>query len=128
MPNILRARIFGNKKIWRSSHQSCSVKKVLLEMLQNSQENTCARVSFFNKVAGLRHVTLSKKRLWHRCSPVNFAKFLTTPYFLTEHLQWLLLEDWTVLKECFAIDYSLSVCQIYRLQVFFVEFTWSNFL
>ena len=31
-----------------------SVKKVFLEILQNSQENTCVRVSFFNKVAGLQ--------------------------------------------------------------------------
>ena len=30
---------------------------------------------FFNKVAGLP-ATLLKKRLWHRCFPVNFAKFL----------------------------------------------------
>ena len=29
--------------------QRCSVKKVFLEILQNSQENTCARVSFFKK-------------------------------------------------------------------------------
>ena len=29
--------------------------------------------------------TLLKKRLWHRCFPVNFMKFLRTP-FLTEHL------------------------------------------
>ena len=36
--------------------------------------------------------TLLKKRLWHRCLPVNFAKFLRTP-FLTEHLRWLLLFD-----------------------------------
>ena len=28
-------------------------KKVFLEILYNSQGNTCARVSFFNKVAGL---------------------------------------------------------------------------
>ena len=35
---------------------------------------------FFNKVAGLRPATLSKKRLWHRCFPVNFAKFLRTPF------------------------------------------------
>ena len=28
----------------------CSVKKVLLEILQNSQENTCARVSFLIKL------------------------------------------------------------------------------
>ena len=31
---------------------------------------------FFNKVAGLRPVTLLKERVWHRCFPVNFAKFL----------------------------------------------------
>ena len=32
-----------------------------------------------------------KKRLWHRCFPVNFVKFLRTP-FLTEHLRSLLLK------------------------------------
>ena len=34
--------------------------------------------------------TLLKKRLWHRCSLVNFAKFQRT-LFITEHLWWLLL-------------------------------------
>ena len=29
----------------------------------------------------LRPATLSKKRLKHRCFPVNFAKFLRTPFF-----------------------------------------------
>ena len=47
----------------------------------------------FNKVAGLRPATLLKKRLWHRCFPVNFVKFLRTP-FLTEHLWLLLLHSW----------------------------------
>ena len=28
----------------------------------------------------LRSATLFKKRLWHRCFPVNFAKFLRTPF------------------------------------------------
>ena len=36
-------------------------------------------------------VTLFKKRLWHRCFPVFFAKFLRTS-FLTEHFGWLLLK------------------------------------
>ena len=31
-----------------------------------------------------------KKRLWHRCFPVNFVKFLRTSFF-TEHLRWLIL-------------------------------------
>ena len=59
--------------------QRCSVKKVFLEISQNSLENTCARVSFL------------KKRLSHRCFPVNFLKFLKTPFFI-EHLWWLLLK------------------------------------
>ena len=33
----------------RSSHRRCSVRKMFLEMSQNSQENTCARVSFLIK-------------------------------------------------------------------------------
>ena len=47
-------------------------KKVLLEISQNSQENTCARDSFLLK---LQPETLLKKNLWHKCFPVNFAKF-----------------------------------------------------
>ena len=35
---------------------------------------------FFNKVTGLRSATSSKKRLWHRCFSVNFAKFLRAPF------------------------------------------------
>ena len=31
-----------------------------------------------------------EKRLWHRCFPVNFTKFLRTS-IVTEHLWWLLL-------------------------------------
>ena len=51
--------------------------KIFLEISQNSQESTCATV-FFNKVAGLRPATLLKNTLWHRCFPVNFAKFPRT--------------------------------------------------
>ena len=60
---------------------------MFLEILQNSQENLCAGVSFLIK---LQAWGLLKDRLWHRCFPVNFAKFLRTS-FLTEHLWWLLL-------------------------------------
>ena len=56
-----------------SSHQRRSEKKMFLEISQNSQENTCARVSFLIKLQALQ-------RLWHRCFPVNFAKFLRTPF------------------------------------------------
>ena len=35
---------------------------------------------FFNEIAGLRPAILLKERLWHKCFPVNFAKFLRTPF------------------------------------------------
>ena len=72
--------------------QSCSVKKVFLEISQNSQENACSRVSFLIKLqaSGLSPTTLLKKRLWHSCFPVNFLKFLRTPFFM-DRLWWLLL-------------------------------------
>ena len=34
---------------------------------------------------------LLKKRLWYKCFPVNFAKFLRTLFF-TGHLWWVLLK------------------------------------
>ena len=63
--------------------------KVFLEILQNSQEKTCAKV-FFNKVAGLRLVTLLKKTL----AQVLFCEFceISKNTFFTEHLRWLLLD------------------------------------
>ena len=36
-------------------------------------------------ITTLRPANLLKKRLWHRCFPVSFVKFLRTP-FLTEHI------------------------------------------
>ena len=35
--------------------------------------------SLFNKAAGLKVCNFIKKRLQHRCVPVNIAKFLGTP-------------------------------------------------
>ena len=43
--------VFFNKT-YRFSHQGCSVKKVFLEMSQNSQENTCTRDPFLIKLYG----------------------------------------------------------------------------
>ena len=57
--------------------------EVLLKISQNSQESTYAKVSFF-RVAVLRPAALLKNRLWHRCFPVNFAKFLGTHFSIEQ--------------------------------------------
>ena len=49
--------------ILRSSHQRCSVKKVLLEISQKSQENDCVKSLFFNKAAGEEKLIQSCKNL-----------------------------------------------------------------
>ena len=45
----LIAALYMKNELSEAVVQRCSVKKVFLEISQNSQENTCARV-FFNKV------------------------------------------------------------------------------
>ena len=47
----------------------------------------------FNKVAGSEGAPtiLFKKNFWHMCSPVNFAKFSKTTYFLRNNSMCLLL-------------------------------------
>ena len=54
-------------------------KKGTLKSFTKFTEKHQCRSLFLNKVAGLS-LTLLKKRLWHRCFPVNFAKFLRTPF------------------------------------------------
>ena len=74
----------------KSSHWRCSVKKDVLRNFAKFTEKHLCESLFFNKVSDLRAAILSKKRLWHRCSPVNFAKFLRTT-FLQNTLRRLLL-------------------------------------
>ena len=82
--------ILNQQKPSRSSRSEVFCKRgVLRNFTKFTGKHLCKSV-FFNKVAGLRPVTLPKKRLWHTCLPVNFVKFLRTRFF-TEHLWWLLL-------------------------------------
>ena len=74
----------------RSSHRRFSIKKVFLQISQNSQENTCARNLFF-------------KRLYYRFFPVNFLKFIG-PLFLQSTFGRLLL--------------YLEPCQVSMIEVF----------
>ena len=66
------------------------MKKGLLRNFAKFTGKRLCQILFFNEVAGLRSATLLNKTLWHRCFPVNFVKFLRTPFFI-EHLWRLLL-------------------------------------
>ena len=88
---------FLRTAFFRSSHQRCSFRKVVLRNFAKFTGKHLCQSFFFNKVAGLL-----EKKLWHRCLPLNFAKFLRTslsqntsgrllPFFI-EHIQWLFLD------------------------------------
>ena len=71
---------------WKAVARRCSVKKVFLFFVLNSQENTCARVCLLTKLQTLG---------------LKFKKFLRTP-FIIGHLWWLLpnLFQKTYYSEC----------------------------
>ena len=84
----------------KQSSRGVLQRRCLLEILQNSQENTCTRSEI-----------LLKKRLWQRCFPliffpVKFTNFLRTPFF-TE----LLLKSFFFLR-VFEL-FTRKVCEMF---------------
>ena len=81
----------------------------------------------------LFRTTLLRRRLWHRCFSVNFAKFLRTP-FLTEHLRWMLLAvlesvEQRVSVTCFTIlpaPCCWSIVCFASFQIFIRWFIWKS--
>ena len=99
----------------RSSRQDVFCKKGVLRNFAKFTEKHLCQSLFFNKVAGLRPATLLKKRLWHRCFPVDFMKFLRI-YFLQNTSGRLLLSVWIFCSHKF------------RSHVVFLKFTQSKML
>ena len=87
---VVNQSVFQETKIYifRSNHQRCSVRiGVLRNFAKFTGKHLCQSL-FFDKAAGphietsqlICTATLLKKRSWRRCFPVNFAKFLKTPF------------------------------------------------
>ena len=79
---------------------------------------------FFNKVADLKPARLLKKRLWHRCFSLSFAKYLRTT-FVTEHLvatSTVPRETWRTLAQ------AMSNRNFYTSKVTKHLFSWNKFL
>ena len=76
--------------LFKSNHRRFSMKKGVPRNFTKFIGTHQCQSLFFNKVAGLRLASLLTKRLWHRCIPVSFLKFLRTTFFI-ERLWWLLL-------------------------------------
>ena len=104
---------------FRSSSQMCSVWKCFFRnfvKFWGKYQCQCLLFNNFNKVADLRPAILFKKRLWHRCFPVNFAKIPRT-LFLQNNSGRLLLNIYF-----FARDFST----LWKRSIFKVVCTFLN--
>ena len=79
-PNNETIQKLGSK----SSHLRCSVRKVFLEILQNSQENTCSRVSFLIKLKASTCNVIKKEALTQMFF-CEFCEIFRNTFFI-EHL------------------------------------------
>ena len=64
------------------------VKNMFLEVSENSQENTCGRVSFLIKLQALGQQVYLKRDSGTDCLPVNFVKFLRGPFLQNTSGGW----------------------------------------
>ena len=83
---------------------------MFLEISQNSEENTCARVSFL------------KRRLWYRqVLSCEFCKIFKNTFF-TDHLRWLLLIRIKKKKFCFVFPcFIIKVLEQTKRGVYFMN-------
>ena len=104
-------------------------KKGVLKKFHKTHLKTPMLESYFNRVSGLRVVTLLKKRFQHRCFQVNFMKFLRTAFLQNTtvicltvpfHKQvlcicsnLLLLEKWTKFTVLLSFHFANAFYTLY---------------
>ena len=87
--NFLLAIVYGND--WLASNCSFTIKSVSNINIYSPIRKLIVSTNQSLNTFQIPKAVLLKMRLWDRCFPVNFTKFLRTP-FLPEHLLWLLLK------------------------------------
>ena len=97
----------------RGRHWKCSIRKGILKISHNSQENTCARVTF-----------LLKKRLWHWCFPVEIFKNI----FLQNTSGRLLLKRLVAQYELIATIHFFKLLQELKKSQYFKQFHYLHLL
>ena len=103
-------------------HENYEIKEFsffTFSLLHNTSRSSVTEI-FYKKMFlenSLRPATLSKKRVWHSCFTVNYAKFPWTP-FLTEHLRRLLL---CVIFQLYLFKRLLVVALVVCLNVVYFE-------
>ena len=111
---------------YRSCHRRCSVKKVFLEIFQNSHESTSARVSFLIKLQAEACSFIKKEIL---AQVFSFAKFSRTPFLLNTSGRLLLFNRNYFAKQRFLNESLTSrVLSKYVWKVYWEMAMWNGML
>ena len=90
--NFIKKEIFKNTFLQKISGGCFYMNRFLQVCDEDIKKESEAATGGILLKKALRLATLLKKRLWHKCFSMSFAKFLRAPFF-TEHFWWLLLEN-----------------------------------
>ena len=110
---------FLNLLFAEAATRGCSVKMMFSIISQDSQESTCAIVSFL------------KKRLWHWCLPVNLGKSWSTSFLCTTLVAASVFAFngfhgiKATKKETLAQVFSCEFCETSQ-NTFFTEHLWTT--
>ena len=117
-------KTFANSE---AATRSVLLEKPALKSLTKFTGKHLCQSLFFDKVTGLRSAALFKKRPWHRFFPVNFAKFLRTPFLYRTPLddcfcELLKLANFQQkFQKCLKFsNYKSFWCNINRKGIFFI--------
>ena len=92
--------------------QRCFVKKVFLEISQNSQENNCARISFFPQVFNfIKKRTLAQvfSCEFYEISQNTFS-YRTPPWLLLHPLRFLKFQDSNFSTQSIKLIWLVKIC------------------
>ena len=100
-------------ELHRSSHRRCSKKTGVPQHFAKLTRKHLPQSLFLNKTAGPRTATLIKKRLWHRCFPVNFIKTLRAPILKNVCERLHLVPGWRITYKLSSRDWQFLTCLLY---------------
>ena len=88
----MKVRLLANLSNKQKQTPEVFLKKGILKNFTKLTGKHLCQSHFLNMGASRRPATLLKKRLWHGCFSVNFAKFLRAP-ILQSTSGWLVLNQ-----------------------------------
>ena len=112
-----RCYLWPNFKHPEETTRAVLYKKGILKKFAKLTGKHLCQSLFFKKVKGVRPGTLLKNRLWHRCFPVNFAKFLRAPVLQNTYGRLLLNNLVSVEKVTVALGIKITFRWSIKMQV-----------